>query len=351
MAGGSGTRFWPLSRQARPKQLLRLAGDRTLLRQAYERVVGLAGPERVLVVTTLGHVGRVYEELPEVPVANVVAEPCGRNTAPCALMAALCIREMDPGATMGLFPADHVIGREDDFRRIVAGAAAYLARGGGTEVVTFGLVPRRPETGYGYIETGEEVPGAPVPLWRVRAFTEKPPLERARQLVASGRWLWNSGIFVVRVGRLVDLVAEHLPALHATLVRAMARPRERRAQAVADAYPRLEAISLDTGVMEKTPGIVVAPVDVPWSDIGSWAALSEVLGADGAGNVTVGEGMVLDGQRCVVYSPGRTAVVYGLSDVVVVQTDDAVLVCPRERSQEIRHVVAALRERGKGELL
>lgn len=350
MAGGSGTRFWPASRASRPKQLIRLSGPRTLIQQTYDRVQPLVGPERTLVVTGRAHARAVGQQLPDLPRRNVLVEPCGRNTAACAALAAGEVLARDPDGVIVLFPADHVIIDTDRWQRLVR--AGWQLASERNAVVTFGLEPNRPETGFGYIKLGKDLSEAPVfGLHEVDEFVEKPVLERAKAFVASGQYLWNSGVFVLRAKRLLDLICEHVPQVGAAVGRLVKTGARGRAKLIADLYPALPAVSLDGGVMEKASGLVVLRASVGWSDVGSWSALNEVLPADERGNVMLGPALALDSSNCVLYSSGATIAALGVSDLVVVQTPDAILVCPKSRAQEVRDVVERLKQAKKDDLL
>jgi mannose-1-phosphate guanylyltransferase len=356
MAGGSGTRFWPASRVRRPKQLLRLAGEQTLIQDTLARIRPLVGVERVVVVTARAQARAVARQLAGLPAKNLLVEPCPRNTAACAGLAAMEVVARDPDAVLALFPADHVIAAAASWRRLVAGAARVVAATG--SVVTFGIEPSRPETGFGYIRTAGAAsaavpagPGAPAAR-PVEAFVEKPDLDRAREFVRSGRYLWNSGVFVAGARHLLDLIGRFVPEIGEGIAH-LARLRGARgyATALARTFRAFPSVSLDASVMEKASGLLVMPARVGWSDVGSWSALDEVLPADRAGNVALGPSLCLDSQRCVVYSSGALVAALGVADLVVVQTPDAVLVCPKERAQDVRRVVERLRGRSRDDLL
>lgn len=346
MAGGSGTRFWPASRAARPKQLIRLSGPRSLIQDTYDRIAPLVSPERILVVTGKFHARAVAQQLPELPKGNILVEPVGRNTAACAGLAALTVAERDPDALLALFPSDHVIQRAQDWRALVAAGAALAIEQ--DAVVTFGLEPNRPETGFGYIRVGEPLGNGPAR--RVAEFVEKPVLERAIEFLNSKQYLWNSGVFVAGARKLLGLIREHAPEVSASLDR-IANAKKARDRVIKVVYPTIPSVSLDGGVMEKAGGLIVLPAQVGWSDVGSWSALHEVLPADDRGNVTLGQALAIDSSGCVLYSSGATITALGVKDLVVVQTPDAVLVCPKERAQEVRTIVDRLRAEKKDSLL
>jgi mannose-1-phosphate guanylyltransferase len=343
LAGGSGTRFWPASRQSLPKQFLRLAGGRSMLRATFERLAGLVPHDRVLVVTSEEHAARVRSELPEIGSSNVLAEPAPRNTLAAVALAAFEIERRDRDGVQIVLPADHVIEPVERLRASLA-AAVELARAQDV-LVLFGIRPTHAATGYGYVEVGEPVAVQPGSGARtVLRFVEKPDEERARSFLASKRFLWNSGIFVWRTQAIRRALFAHAPAVAAALERA-------HPEALASVYPALPALPVDVGVMEKAQNVCVLPVDYLWSDVGSWSALAEALlaGADGNVHSGAGEVLALDSDGCVVHSePGALVALLGVHDLVVVQAGGATLVCPRDRAQDVKLVVDALRTRGQG---
>lgn len=355
LAGGSGTRFWPLSRKERPKQLLSLEGETTLLRDTVDRLHPLVAPEDVWISTTEGLAGKVRQALPEVPPGQVLLEPVGRNTAPAIGWAVRSLPEAARRGVVAVLPADHRVGDPGAFREALA--RAERAAGRADRVVTLGVTPRWAETGYGYLELepaapgGEETPGGeerePAEgLRRVRRFVEKPTPERAEEFLRSGDYLWNAGIFVFRGQVLLDALARFEPELARGLEEIAAEPSR-----LAELYPRLPAKSIDYAVMEKLEGIAAVPLDCGWSDLGSWEALAEVLPRDGAGNARRGDVLAVDSRENLLFADAGTVAVVGVEGLVVVRTGDAVLVCPRERSQDVRRIVAELADRDRRDLL
>jgi len=335
IAGGSGTRFWPLSRASRPKQFLPLASDRPLLADTAARLKGLAPPSRTLVVCGKLHARSVRAAVPKLPARNVLVEPAARNTAPAIGLATIEVAARDPDGVLLVLPSDHHVGDPARFREVLA-AAAEVARTG--MLVTIGLSPTRPETGYGYIQVGEPLSGA---AKRVRRFVEKPDAATARQYVDGGEYLWNGGIFVFQARTMLDAIREHLPAL----ADGLEVIRKSRAK-LAKVFPTLPAISIDYAVMEKAKNIAVLPGDFGWSDVGSFAAMEEVRPLDHRGNVAAGKlPLLVDCDGCVVLGKERPLAVVGMKDVVVVDAGDAVLVVPKARSQDVRQVVEALKQR------
>jgi mannose-1-phosphate guanylyltransferase len=343
MAGGSGTRFWPASRKARPKQFLAIGQEGSLLRQTVERVLPLVPAERVYVVTGAVHAAHAQEDLPELPPENVMVEPTGRNTAPCIGWATKVILQKDPEARVAVLPADHYIRDEAGFRDHLE--AAFEAAEG---IVLFGIVPDRPETGYGYIQRAHDkraVAGHSV--HPVARFVEKPDHATALQYLAAGDYLWNSGMFVFSAQAMDAELRRHLPALSDDLDRLVAAPGE-----VDAIYPKLQSISIDYGVMERSDRTEVMPAAFTWSDVGSWEAAKEVYPTDAAENVVLGDAFLAEVRRSLVDArSGRFVAVVGLDDVVVVDTPDAVLVVRRDRSQDVKLVVNHLQAAGRDPLL
>lgn len=355
MAGGQGTRFWPVSRKARPKQFLALASERSLLRETAERLVSLVGWQRLLVVTQDRYRAAVREELPELPAAQVLAEPEGKNTLPCLVLAATWIDRREPAATMIAAPSDHRIAPAVTFHRELR-AAARLARET-QSLVTLGIVPTRPETGYGYIERGgavEGVRGAEHAFWVAR-FREKPDARAAARFVRSGRFFWNSGVFVWTLPAFARAVRAFFPALWEQsrllwdLGEAASTPTLRRL------YQGSPAVSVDVGIFEPLTGkgkrsdlprVAVVPARFRWSDLGSWQEVGELWPHDALGNAVRGNVLCLESEGSLAWSEGRLVALLGVRDLVVVETKDAVLVCSRNHAQAVREIVAELGRRG-----
>lgn len=339
MAGGSGTRFWPASRNARPKQFLKIGSERTLLRQTAERVLALVGWDRLIVVTGAHHAEHAHHDLPELPAANLLKEPVGRNTAPCIGWATDVILARDPEARIAVLSADHFIADEARFRGYLEQAFAAAS----DRIVLFGIEPDRPETGYGYIQRGQERGG----IFEVQRFVEKPDRATAEGYLAEGTYLWNSGMFVFPARLMRDEIEQHLPDLDQALRKIAAD-----ATALEAVYPRIPSISIDYGIMEKTRRVAVLAASFGWSDVGSWDAAMEIYPADVEGNVLRGDVLNVASARSMVDAEtGRLVALVGVEDVIVVDTPDALLVMRRGRSQDVKKVVEALKERGKKELL
>ncbi|HVN77091.1 MAG TPA: sugar phosphate nucleotidyltransferase [Thermoanaerobaculaceae bacterium] len=350
MAGGAGTRFWPLSRRSRPKQLLPFAQGRSLLAATVERLAPLVAPERTLVVTSLDVADAVRAEVGGIPPANVLAEPEGRDTAACVGWAAWRLARTSPGAVMVVVPADHLIPDGAALRSALAAAAATaFARGG---LVTLGVRPTRPETGFGYLEVGEAVGTAGAHRVReVRRFVEKPDRATAEAFLEAGGFYWNSGMFAWRVQTIVEAFRAHLPRLANGLDElASASESLGETEALRRHYPSLEKVSVDFGVMEKAAPVWAIEVDFAWSDVGSWAGLAEAMPRSECG-VSLGDVLALDSGGSVLVSDGPLVATVGVRDLVVVATRDAVLVVPRDQVQRVKELVETLRAKGRGELL
>ncbi len=347
MAGGSGTRFWPLSRSKRPKQFLPLATELPLIVETVNRMNGLATPKETLVVCGKAHAPTVHRLLKGVPKKNVLVEPQARNTAPAIGLAAAHVAARDPDGILLVLPSDHHIADVKGFQRALA-AAVKVAKEG--YLVTIGIKPTAPETGFGYIQLGQPLAGT---ARKAQRFVEKPDRATAEQYLASGDYVWNGGIFVFRAQEILNAFATHLPEMEHPLEEIRASVGKKSAPAVLKKmFARMPAVSIDYGVMEKAGNIAVVPGDFGWSDLGSFAAIPEVSKADAQGNVVRGEGaIVIDSRDCVVLAQKRPLAVVGLTGMVVVDSGDAVLVLPKERSQDVRKVVEALKARKQTRLL
>ena len=343
LAGGSGTRFWPVSRRQRPKQLLSLEGGPSLLQATVERLEPLVDPSSVWVCTTEALSRQVQEQLPLVPENQILAEPAGRNTAPAIGWSLRSMPMDERDEVVVVLPADHRIEDHDAFRRTLETAERITREG--DRVMTLGVQPVRPDTGYGYLELGRRLEPESG-LRQVLRYKEKPDQATAERFVASGDYLWNAGIFLFRAGRLLELLEVHQPEIARGL-----EAIERRPEQIGDLYPNLPPISIDFGVMEHLDDVVTLPLDCGWSDLGSWDALAEILPRDANGNVTKGEVISVDCQDNLLYAEEGIVAALGIEGLVVVKTRDSVLVVPKDRTQEIRDIVAALEDRGLTPLL
>lgn len=360
LAGGSGTRFWPRSRKARAKQVLALDGERTMIQCTVDRLQPLADPSDVWIITNDLLSKTICGQLDCVPESQVLREPAARNTAPAAGLAAFLIERTAPDAVLGMFPSDHTIANKPAFLAVIQKAIAIAAAG--ENIVVLGVTPTRPETGYGYIETGEPAPNGSL---RVRRFTEKPNLQRAEQFLTAGNYHWNSGMFLWSARTLANAVREHLPetAPHLeAIAAAFGTPQFERI--FAGRYPQCENISVDYAIMEPRSAkgehqsnLYCLPADFGWNDLGSWAALYEHQlacnnGTDPDKNVTESSGCVaVDAHSNYVYSPKKFVSLVGVDNLVVVETDDAILITARNRSQDVGKLVKLLHDKGRKDLV
>ncbi len=338
LAGGKGTRFWPKSRARRPKQLLPIVSERTMIEETLARIAPIAPPGRVWVVTGAEHAAEVRRQLPSVRRSQVVVEPSGRNTAAAIGLAAHLVGRTDPEATLIILPADHHVGAPKRFEQALKRAVDFARHE--DALVTIGIRPTAPETGYGYVEIGEELSRG---VNRARRFVEKPDRAQAKGLVTSGRHLWNSGILVARARSLRDGLSRYLPETERRLAKIVARWGD--AKLFARLYREIEDRSIDYGVLEKAANVAVVPADFGWDDIGSWSALERLWPKDREGNGVRGSVVAIDSRRNVVDAGKRLVALVGVDDLVVVDTEDATLVCRRERAQEVKRVADELRRR------
>lgn len=343
MAGGAGTRLWPLSRKQRPKQILRLFGGTSLLRQAYERIAVLLPPDAINVITNQIHIPQVAEELPELPPANLIGEPVGRDTVNAIGLGAAILAERDPDATMGVFTADHVISPLERFASAVE-TAFDTAEQYTAALVTFGIRPASPHTGYGYIRRAERIAGN---VYQVKKFTEKPSLASATKYVASGEYYWNSGMFAWRAETILNELKRHLPHSHDAFREIAANwCTDERTQKLQLLYPTLMKISVDFAVMERADQVLVVEMDCNWVDVGSWTALELLQDTDDAGNIAVCKNAVHLGSRgnIVVCEDDHLIATIGVDDLVIVHSDDATLICTKRDTQGLKELVDKLRK-------
>jgi len=365
LAGGSGTRFWPLSRETHPKQMLQIVGEDSLLRETIKRIHGFVPAKNIWIVTTedkaqdtrfhIDSLGSLAKEI------GFINEPLGRNTAPAVGLAALCLNRLSPASIMVVLPADHAIPDGEKFLRDLKVAVQGAKE---DSLVTFGIKPIRPETGYGYIKAARSSKTGSKGLLKVERFFEKPDLKTAKRYLSRGGYFWNSGIFVFKTSQILSEIQTHLPSLYDSLKKMEAllfepdKPDQpsipqsafRNPQLVT-LYSRLEPISIDYGIMERSPNILMVPAKFRWSDLGSWAALDEVIEKDRAGNILRGNTVSIGSQNSTVFAGDRLIATIGLKDMVVVDTPDATLVTPKDRVQEVRKIVETLKQGDREEHL
>lgn len=345
MAGGIGSRFWPMSRQARPKQFLDVMdGGRTLIQSTFDRLREIVPEENIYVVTNQAYVGQVQEQLPRLSLAQIMAEPVGRNTAPCIAYAVCKIGSIDPKAQVVVSPADHLISDVGLFKQDIL--LGLNASGQHNHLFTLGILPSRPDTGYGYIQFIEDEVGGQGNYHRVKTFTEKPDLEMAKVFLRSGDFLWNSGIFIFAVDAMRAALQEFLPDMF-ELFDGVAEQlnSEHELEAIRKVYSAVKPISIDYGVMEKAQNVYVIPSSFDWSDLGTWNSLYEQMEKDYLGNAVTGNVMVFDANNNIVKSfTDKLLVLKGVEDLIVVETDDVVLICPRGMEQSVKEMVGEIKQ-------
>ncbi len=357
IAGGKGTRFWPLSRAQRPKQLLKIISQKSLIEETAERVYPLSGRDQTLVVTVAGQIDALRRELSDLPKNNFIVEPQGKNTAPCIALAALEVLRRNPKAAMIILPADHWVRNAGAFRRALNTAVELAMQH--DHLITIGIRPEYPETGYGYIMKGKAITGKTrTNSFIVKRFTEKPTLAAARRLIRRHA-LWNSGIFVWRASTLLQLLARYQPAItevleaikRAAAGKSLANPSPKVRAVIAREYRKLPSLSIDYAVMEKAGSegkVLTLEADFGWSDVGSWAAVHRMMQKDGNGNASQGRWLGLGTKHSLIHASDRLVVLLGIENAVVVDTPDALLVGDLSRSQEVRDIVDELNRKGLG---
>jgi mannose-1-phosphate guanylyltransferase len=348
MAGGGGTRFWPRSRRQRPKQFLTLSGERSLLQQAYDRLEAQVTPSGMWIITSAAHGEETARQLPEVAPDHIVGEPCGRDTAACIGLGAALIAAKDPSAIMIVTPADHVIEPVQEFGRAVH-VAAQMAEEHPHALVTFGILPNYPATGYGYIHRGKEIANRQgIGVFRVQRFREKPDANTAEQFVASGDYYWNSGIFVWRAATILEALRQRQPRLHAAVQRiAEAWPTPQRAAVLQREYAALDKISIDFAVMEHAEEVLVVQAPYRWDDVGSWLALERMHPQDADNNTILATHCGLKTTGCVIVAePGKLVTTIGVENLLIIQDGDATLIADRRDEGTVKQLVELLQKSG-----
>ncbi len=349
MAGGRGTRFWPRSREKNPKHLLDILSDRTIIQETVDRIRPLVKPKNILIVTGRKHARELMRQLPEIPAKNILIEPVGRNTAACIGWAAVHVQKKAKDDVMVVLPSDHGIADPARFRKVLAAAAEAAEKENG--LVTIGIEPTSPHTGYGYMEGGAaKGKAAGETLLRVKSFREKPDIKRARAFLKSRNFFWNSGMFVWKASTILAEIEKFLPDLHGGLMTIKASiGKASETQTVSKIYKGLKSISIDYGVMEKAKDVFVIPASFGWSDVGSWDALWEIAVKDKNGNAAPSGSQAIfeSTEDSLVYSPKKLVALIGIKDVLVVETKDALLICRRGQSQDVKKIVDTLEAEGK----
>lgn len=346
LAGGSGTRLWPRSRKANPKQMLDLISTRSMLQETYERVASRVPPENVFVITNREYVEQVRAQLPEVPAAQIIGEPEGRGTAPPAALAALLLRERDPEAITFVLPADHVIQRTAPFLAALQTAAELANQ---KFLVTLGVLPTYPETGYGYIEASGALERDEHAAFQVHRFREKPNLETAQEFIERGHFYWNSGIFIWRADVILQAFQQHMPQTLAQLEKIVANGLA--APTLDTDWHALENETLDFGIMERASNVAMIPLDAGWSDVGSWTALYALMPHDEVHNAVQANHIGVNTRASFIYGGARLIATIGLENMIVVDTDDVLLICPQDHAQDVKKIVDELKRRKASEYL
>ena len=352
MAGGGGTRFWPLSRHARPKQLISLASEKVMINETVDHYESVILRGDTYIVTNREQEPLMTELLyPDIERSHILAEPLGRNTAPCILYAALVLKKTYGDALMAVLPSDHYIADLKEYRRVLK--LAFDTAESTNRMVTIGLWPTYPATGFGYIRFSDNpVDGASDEIRSLLRFVEKPELLRAKEYLSSGRYLWNSGMFVWKVSVILDAFREYMPKLYGQMLEVYdSLCTDSESEAIADLYPQLESQPVDYGIMEKAENVLVIPAEFGWNDVGTWDALDEISEPDQDGNVIRGDYLGVDSHNCIVYGEKRLVATVGVEDLIIVDTGDAILVCDKKHAQEVKNVVEELKRRGRTDLI
>jgi mannose-1-phosphate guanylyltransferase len=351
MAGGSGTRLWPKSRKDKPKQFHNLISSHTMLQETIERIKPIIPLKNILIVAGKSHLKSIREQLPEIPSQNLFLEPVAKNTAPAIGFAAMALSKIDPDATAAFLSADHFIAKKEEFSKILKISEEIANKENTT--VTIGINPTYPETGYGYIQLGKEfkeIDGHNV--FYVKEFKEKPDIKTAQKYVASWQYLWNSGMFIWKIKTLLDLFSKHQPKLYKQLQKIKnAIGQKNQDQLIKAEYDKIDEDSIDYAILEKTKKIIVVPADIGWSDVGSWSSLKDVLSFGSNQNVVAGRHLGIDTTNCLIQGGSRLIATIGLDNFVIVDTDDVLLVCPKNKSQDVKKIIEKIKEEGKKEYL
>ena len=348
MAGGSGTRFWPLSRKENPKQLLNIVGGSSMLQMTVDRLRKIKFVDDIFIVTRSDLADKIFETIEGIPIENIIVEPSGKNTAPCIGLSALHLEMLKKDSVMGVFPADHLIVGHQKFQKALKTANQLVQEK--YSITTIGIKPTYPSTAYGYIQYTKDKVAGQVDTFHLKTFAEKPHFSLAKRFIKSGDFLWNSGIFIWRANVLLDLMKVYLPDLYKQLIKM--KPIIKKNQDISNLWEAITPESIDYGIMEKVGSdAYVIKADFEWSDLGSWNALYDILPKSNGGNVVRGEGMVLNGKDNFIYSQDHFTAVVGLENVVIIHTDDATLVVHKDQVEKVKSMVDLVTESNRGDLL
>ncbi|MEW6607614.1 MAG: mannose-1-phosphate guanylyltransferase [bacterium] len=337
LAGGYGERFWPKSQPDTPKQLLSITSKKTLLEETLDRIRELIPQERILIVTNRTIGDKILSAIPTLTMNNIIAEPMRKNTAPAIALATLYLKNKDKEAVMAVLPADHFIPDKERFLKILS--IAYEVAKEKEDLVTFGIKPTRPETGYGYIEMGKKVATQNgISTYEVISFREKPDLNTAKEFLAKGSYLWNSGMFIWHIQTILDAFSNLMPDLYSKLMKVENDLK------IEEFYQRVENISIDFGIMEKAKNILMIEGDFTWDDVGCWRALERIYSQDENKNVILGNHLGIDTQNCIVMADEKLIATIGISDLIVVSTKEATFICPKQRAEEVKKIVEKLKK-------
>ncbi len=353
MAGGHGTRFWPRSRRKTPKQLLDIVSSDPMIRETIKRISKVISVDHIYIIANEEHRRELERLIPEIPTENLIFEPIVKNTASCIGLAAILISERNPNGVMAVFPADHLILDEDGFSKAME--VSYDLAAQKDCLITLGMKATSPETGYGYIKKGRQfISFSGHDFFTVDHFEEKPEKKLAEKFLKSDNYYWNGGIFIWKATVILDSIKKYLPDNYAILMESKERMRngEKIEDVLIETYPRLESISIDYGVLEHADNMLVLPADIGWSDIGGWAALDALISKKTKdNNVTWSKHISIDTKNCIIYSPKKLAATIGIENIIIVETDDAILVASKDRSQDVKMIIEKLKESGLEEYL
>lgn len=351
MAGGVGTRFWPRSRFKRPKQLLSILDQRTMIQATVDRLDNLVSPDHIYIVTTEQQIEEITQQLPALRTENLIIEPKGKNTAPCIGLAAIMLKKKDPEAVMAVLPADHRIQNETQFRKVLSAAEVFASQH--NCLVTIGINPTYPATGYGYIQVNSRVEEVNnLAVFKVKTFAEKPDLPTARRFLESGDFFWNSGMFIWRVKAILKEIEESLPELYDSLMEIEKYlGTKSQNEVIRKVYCQIKSISIDYGVMEQSQNVYVLKGEFNWNDVGSWEEVFKVLPHDEDNNVVIGNHFTKDTKGCLIDSTSRFIATLGIENLIIVDAGDALLICRRDMAQNVKELVEAMKRKNLDQFL